>query len=156
MGSRAGMDPRRPPSWESRRPRPGHALAAHVHPVIVDRNRHSRQPSTPGNQLVVARTRIFECDAPNAMLSKRREDESQTLPKACDDDRVVGGGAARSDAPMVGGDDLPEVPRPGQVVITQLRGRKGLRRLRQRPDPVVQRHRAQIGDAVLEVDRARR
>ena len=56
---------------------------------------------------------------------------------------------------MVGGDNLSQVPRTGRVLVTQLGGRQGPRRLRHRPTPVGQRHRAEIGDAVLEVDLGR-
>ena len=129
----------------------GLAEAVHVQSVLVDRTRHSVQTCTAGDDVVLSGTGVFQCDLLDTALCQRREDETQPLAKSRHDDSVLGDGAARPNAPVVGSDNLSEVPRTSLLFVTQLGSRQGFRRLRQRPTPGGQRHRAEIGDAVLEV-----
>src|SRR3954447_19488945 len=57
---------------------------------------------------------------------------------------------------VVGGHHLAQVTGTGWLLVPQPGGRQRSRRLTHGPDPVAQRNRAEVGDAVLEVDLERR
>ncbi len=135
---------------------PGLAEAVHVEAVVVDGNWHSVQASPAGDDVVLAGPGILQRDLLDAALCQRGEDEAQPLAETRHDDSVLGDRAARPDAPVVGSDNLSQMPRTSRLLDTQLGGRQGPRRLRHRPTPGGQRRRAEIGDAVLEVGYGRR
>jgi hypothetical protein len=107
---------------QQHRPRRGLAQAADVETVLVDGNRHRVQACAPGDDVVLAGAGILQRNAADAVLCQRREGESQPLPETRNDDGVLGARAARPDTTVVGGDNLPQVPRTGRVLVTQLGG----------------------------------
>jgi hypothetical protein len=63
-----------------------------------------------GNVVVLAGAGILQRDALDAVLCQRREGESQSLPETGNDDGALGDRAAGTNATVIGGDNLSQVP----------------------------------------------
>ena len=134
----------------------GRTERGHVQSLGIDRDRHGLETGALGDDVVLARAGIFQADDVDARSGEGREGEGQTLAEAADHDGVVRGRASSSHATVIGRHDLAQVTRAGWFFVSEPGGRQRSARLTHRPDPVAQRNRAEIGDAVLEVDRGLR